>query len=47
MPADASKPPAWTKDTLGTPLDACPQGTRCNERGYGVRLEIRGGRARR
>ena len=47
MPADASKPPDWTKDTLGKPLGACPQGTRCDEYGYCVRLETRGGRARR
>ena len=39
MPADGPKPPVWAKDTFGKPLGACPQETRCNERGYCVRLE--------
>jgi len=47
MLVDGPKPPDRAKDTFGKPLGACPQGMRCNEHGYCVRLEIRGGRARR
>mgnify|MGYP003493821834 FL=1 len=39
MPADGSKPPDWAKDKSGKPLGACPQGTRCNEHGFCIRLE--------
>jgi len=39
MPADGSKPPDRAKDAFGKPLGACPQGTRCNEHGYCVRLQ--------
>ena len=39
MPADGPKPPDRAKDTFGKPLGARPQGTRCNEHGYCVRLE--------
>jgi hypothetical protein len=39
MPADGSKPADWAQDRFGKPLGACPAGTRCNERGFCVRLE--------
>ena len=39
MPAEGSRPADWAKDKSGKALGACPQGTRCNEHGYCVRLE--------